>query len=47
MARHDRPADVRAEFTEFDDDGTTIALIRDPENSRAWIESTVSCPVDP
>jgi hypothetical protein len=47
MEQRDQPANVRETFTEYDDDGTMIAVIQDPQNSRAWIESTVSRPIQP
>jgi hypothetical protein len=40
-------ANVRETFTEYDEDGTKIAVIQDPENGLAWIESTVSRPIEP
>jgi len=47
MKRRDHPANVRETFTEYDDHGTMIAVIQDPQNGRAWIESTVSRPIQP
>ncbi|WP_164471658.1 hypothetical protein [Halosimplex salinum] len=47
MEHRDGQADVRETYTEYDDDrGTKIAVIQDPENERAWIESTVTRPIE-
>jgi hypothetical protein len=40
----DRPMDV--EFTQFNDDSTTVALITDVTNERAWIQSTLAVEVE-
>lgn len=42
MERRDQPANVRETFTEYDDNGTTVVRIHDPQNEHAWIVSTVS-----
>lgn len=46
MEQRDQPDSVRETFTEYDDDETMSAVIQDPQNSRAWIESTVSRPIE-
>lgn len=47
MNQRDQPDTVRETFTEYDDDGTVIAVIQDPQNSEAWIKSTVTRPIRP
>lgn len=36
---------VRATYEEYDVGGTAVATVADPENGRAWIQSTVVRPV--
>ncbi|MDG5776852.1 hypothetical protein VB773_22140 [Haloarculaceae archaeon H-GB2-1] len=38
---------VRETYTTYDDGGVTVAVIQDPENNRAWIQSTESYPIRP
>lgn len=43
-SRSKRPDDerpIRETYEEFDVDGTTVAMITDPENERAWLQSDV------
>lgn len=33
--------EIRATYEEFDLDGATVAMIADPENDGAWLQSNV------
>jgi hypothetical protein len=39
-------ADVRASYEEYDLQGTRVAMIADPANEHAWIQSDVTTPVE-
>lgn len=47
MKQSEQSTNVRETFTEYDVGGTKIAVIKDPENKQAWIQSTVSYPNRP
>lgn len=34
-------------YVEYNESGSRIAMISDPENASAWIESDVTLPLDP
>lgn len=36
----------RYRYVEYTDDGNTVSIIQDAENHRAWIQSTVSAPLE-
>lgn len=38
---------IRAQYHEYTTEGDVIAVITDPQNDRAWIESTLTYPVQP
>jgi hypothetical protein len=40
------PRDVRASYEEYDLQGTRVAMIADPANEHAWIQSDVTAPVE-
>lgn len=41
-----RTADDRYRYVEYDTDGSTVSIIQDSENQRAWIQSTLSVDVE-
>lgn len=41
------PDQIREQYDEYTTDSDVIAVITDPHNDRAWIESTRSCAVQP
>lgn len=41
------PGRIRETYEEYDLDDARVAVIADPEAPFAWIQSDVTCPIDP
>jgi hypothetical protein len=47
VANADATPVIRATYEEYDLDGTRVAMIADPTNAHAWIQSNVTATNDP
>lgn len=47
MSEQTRHREPETKFTEFEVGTETVALIADVANERAWIQSTVTVPLEP